>query len=71
MDRTDGALLERVRDALEAGSSLETVEHRVIDSTPLDEERRSALWLYAWNYETRRRKPGFARRPPHRRQRPR
>jgi len=25
MDRNDGALLERVRDALEAGSSLETV----------------------------------------------
>ena len=46
----------------EAGSSLETVEHRVIDPTSLDEERRSALWLYAWNYETRRRKPGFARR---------
>ena len=62
MDRNDGALLERVRDELEAGSSLETVEHRVIDPTPLDEERRSALWLYAWNYDTRRRKPGFARR---------
>jgi len=62
MDRNDAALLERVRDELEAGSSLATVEHRVIDPTPLDEERRSALWLYAWNYETRRRKPGFARR---------
>jgi hypothetical protein len=62
MHQNDAALLERVRDELEAGSSLETVEHRVIDSTPLDEERRSALWLYAWNYETRRRKPGFARR---------
>ena len=67
MNRTDGALLERVRDELEAGSSLETVEHRVIDRTPLDEEHRSALWLYAWNYETRRRKPGFARRPSPRR----
>ena len=62
MDRHDGALLARGRDELDAGASLEPVEPRVIDPTPLDEERRSALWLYAWNYETRRRKPGFARR---------
>jgi hypothetical protein len=54
MSRTDGALMERVRDELESGSSLETVEHRVIAPTRLDEERRSALWLYAWAYETRR-----------------
>ncbi|MFL5874670.1 MAG: hypothetical protein ACJ76T_02080 [Solirubrobacteraceae bacterium] len=32
MGRTDGALMERVRQP-----------------TPLDEERRSALWLYAWS----------------------
>jgi hypothetical protein len=62
--RNDGALMEmeRVRDELESGSSLETVEHRVIDPTALDEERRSALWLYAWAYETKRREPRFARR---------
>ena len=46
--------MERVRDELESGSSLDTVEHRVIDPTSLDEERRSALWLYAWAYETGR-----------------
>ncbi|MFL5956126.1 MAG: hypothetical protein ACJ756_01615 [Solirubrobacterales bacterium] len=49
MGRTDGALMERVRDELEAGSSLESLEHRIIEPTPLDEERRSALWLYAWS----------------------
>jgi hypothetical protein len=67
MDRTGGALMARVRDELEAGSSLESVEHRIIEPTALDEEHRSALWLYAWNYDTRRRKPGFARRRPPRR----
>jgi hypothetical protein len=54
MSKTDGGLMERVRDELEAGASLDTVEHRVIDPTRLDEERRSALWLYAWAYETGR-----------------
>jgi hypothetical protein len=62
MGRTDGALMERVRDELEAGSSLETVEHRIIEPTPLDEERRSALWLYAWSVDTKRREPRFAQR---------
>jgi hypothetical protein len=62
MERTDGALMERVRDELANGSSLETVEDRVIGPTRLDEERRSALWLYAWNYQARRREPGFVRR---------
>jgi hypothetical protein len=52
MGRTDGALMERVREELEAGSSLETVEDRIIEPTPLDEERRSALWLYAWSVAT-------------------
>ena len=58
MGRTDGALMERVRDELEAGSSLEAVEQRIIEPTPLDEERRSALWLYAWSVAARRREPG-------------
>ena len=62
MGATDGALIERVRDELAAGSSLETVEHRVIEPTRLDEERRSALWLYAWAYSARRREPLAARR---------
>ena len=52
MGRTGGALMQRVRDELEAGSSLESVEHRIIEPTPLDEERRSALWLYAWSVAT-------------------
>jgi hypothetical protein len=62
MGRADGALMERVRDELEAGSSLETVEHRIIEPTPLDEERRSALWLYAWSVAARQREPRFAQR---------
>jgi hypothetical protein len=62
MGRTDGALMERVRDELEAGSSLETVEHRIIEPTALDEERRSALWLYAWSVSVKQREPRFAQR---------
>ena len=55
MDRNDGALLDRVRDELEAAAtSLETVEHRVIAPTPLDEDRPSRrCGSSAWNYETR------------------
>jgi hypothetical protein len=62
MGPTDAGLMDRVRDELEAGSSLETIEHRIIDSTELDEERRSAAWLYAWSVSTKRREPRFAQR---------
>jgi hypothetical protein len=61
--RADGVLMERVRDELDNGASLETIEQHVIEPMPLDEERRSALWLYAWAQETkRRREPRFVQR---------
>jgi hypothetical protein len=62
MGPTELGVMDRVRDELEAGSSLETIEHRIIDPTPMDEERRSALWLYAWSVSSKRREPRFAQR---------
>ena len=40
-------LQRRVSEALAAGASLDEVERTIIDRTPLDEEQRAALWLYA------------------------
>ncbi len=40
-------LQRQVAEALGAGASLAEVERTIIDRTPLDEEQRAALWLYA------------------------
>ncbi len=43
-------LLRRAVDhAAERGESLAQIEAEVISSALLDEERRAALWLYAWH----------------------
>ncbi len=46
------AMLSSLRDAVslrvDAGESLEVIEREVVDPAPLDEERRAALWLFAW-----------------------
>ena len=46
---------ERVAQAVGDGSSLEEVEHTLIEPAPLPDEARDALWLYAWGLEERRR----------------
>ncbi len=43
-------LQKRIRSALDGGASLRRVERDVINDVPADEDRRSALWLYAWHY---------------------
>lgn len=40
-------LQREVAQALRSGLSLTTIEQRIIDPAPLDEEQRAALWLYA------------------------
>jgi hypothetical protein len=42
------ALREAVEERIEQGDELERIEAEVVDPAPLDEERRAALWLYAW-----------------------
>jgi hypothetical protein len=37
-----------IRDRLEEGATLVEVEREVIEPAPIDEERRAALWLFAW-----------------------
>ncbi len=37
---------EAIARALSAGAELDTVEAEIINRAPLDEEQRSALWLY-------------------------
>ena len=38
---------ERIRRRLQHGSSLNQVQGEVIDSAPLDEDQKAALWTYA------------------------
>jgi hypothetical protein len=53
-------LQARVRAALDEERSLLEVERELVDRADLDEERRDALWLYAWSYRDSRAR---ARRP--------
>jgi hypothetical protein len=46
-------LQAQVREAVDGETPLSALEGQ-IESSGLDHERRSALWLYAWAYETRR-----------------
>jgi hypothetical protein len=45
-------MLSQLREIIERratrGESLERIESEVVEPAPLDEERRAALWLYAW-----------------------
>jgi hypothetical protein len=40
----------KVRARVRRGKSLEEIEAAIIDSSPLDEDQRAALWLYAWSW---------------------
>jgi hypothetical protein len=42
-------LQEAVDRRLDAGQPLDLVESEVVDTAPLEEEQRAALWLYAWH----------------------
>jgi hypothetical protein len=42
------ALREAVEERIVLGDQLDRIEAEVVDPAPLDEERRAALWLYAW-----------------------
>jgi hypothetical protein len=51
-----GTMTERVRaveQALKRGNSFESVEAE-INSAPLSDDHKSALWLYAWSHLSRR-----------------
>ena len=43
--------LQRAIDAgMRRGESLSTVEDEIIEPSPLSDEEKSALWLYAWSF---------------------
>jgi hypothetical protein len=52
-------LRRRIAQALIAGVCLDAIEDVIIDPAPLDEEEKSALWLYA---EALQEDPGVAGR---------
>jgi rhamnogalacturonyl hydrolase YesR len=43
-------LQERVAVMMERGVSLDQVENEVIDHSPLNQDQKAALWLYAWSF---------------------
>jgi hypothetical protein len=43
-------LLQRaIEERTDAGDSLESIDAEVVRDAPIDEDGRSALWLYAWS----------------------
>ena len=56
-----GALLqgrtarELIDELVRDGASLQEIEHEVIEASPMSEDGRAALWLYAWGSIERRR----------------
>jgi hypothetical protein len=41
-------LREAVERRIALGEPLERIESEILEPAPVDEERRAALWLYAW-----------------------
>jgi hypothetical protein len=41
-------LREAVERRIALGEPLERIESELLEPAPVDEERRAALWLYAW-----------------------
>jgi hypothetical protein len=54
-------LQESVRRRLRHGASLDDVEHEIIAPSPLDENQRMALRLFAWSELPQRRRRSQAR----------
>ena len=46
---------ELIDDLVAQGASLVEIEREVVDSSPMTEDARAALWLYAWGSLERRR----------------
>jgi hypothetical protein len=44
-------LQERIATMMHGGVSLERVEEDVIEPSGLTEDRKAALWLYAWSFK--------------------
>jgi hypothetical protein len=42
-------LRESIRDRVGRGDGLASLEAELIETAPVSEEERSALWLYAWH----------------------
>jgi hypothetical protein len=47
-------LQRRIAQAVRAGVDLDEIEELVIDPSPLDDEQKAALWLYAEALKDRR-----------------
>lgn len=43
-----GWLNDDIDRRVSAGESLDRIEAELVDAVPVDEDRRAALWLYAW-----------------------
>ena len=50
-------LVTEVELAVLAGRNLDQIEAEILGSSGLDEEARSAVWLYAWGYGERLSRP--------------
>jgi hypothetical protein len=44
-----GFLLRAIDQRTDAGDSLEAIDADLVRAAPMDEDHRSALWLYAWS----------------------
>ena len=58
MAEATAGLRERIDAMLGVGRPLDRIEADLIDRSPLDEEQRAALWLYAWAARDRERLRG-------------
>ena len=47
-------LHRQIADAVLAGARIDAIEEAIIDPAPVDEEHKSALWLYAQALQERR-----------------
>ena len=47
-------LLRQIADAVLAGADVDAIDEAIIAPAPLDEERKSVLWLYAQALQERR-----------------
>jgi hypothetical protein len=49
---------DKVASLVDAGRSLDEIEASVLATSPLGEEERAALWLYAWSRKRRNEERG-------------
>ena len=45
-------LVKEISQAMTRGASFAQIEAEVIDPARLDEDRKSALWMYAWSFQS-------------------